>query len=66
MFERNKTDQSKKDAEVLSIGVRDDDGGTANRAATRSTAATGGGATVIGRSIKINGELQGDEDTSWH
>ncbi len=63
MFERNKADQSNKDAEVLSIDVRHDDGGTANRAATRSTAATGdGGATVIGRSIKINGELQGDED----
>jgi cytoskeletal protein CcmA (bactofilin family) len=64
MFERNKTDQSNKDAEVLSIGVRHDDGGAVNRAATRSAAPTGdrGATTVIGRSIKINGELQGDED----
>ena len=63
MFERNKSDQSNKDADVLSIGVRRDDGSTAKRAATRSTTATGqGGATVIGRSIKINGELHGDED----
>jgi cytoskeletal protein CcmA (bactofilin family) len=63
MFERNKTDQSNEDAEVLSIGVRRDDGSTAKRAATRSTTATGqDGATVIGRSTKINGELHGDED----
>ncbi len=63
MFERNKSDQSNKDADVLSIGVRRDNGSTAKRAATRSTTATGqGGVTVIGRSIKINGELHGDED----
>jgi len=63
MFERNKSDQSNEDTDVLPIGVRRDDVSTAKRAATRSTTATGqGGATVIGRSIKINGELHGDED----
>ena len=63
MFERNKPGQSNQDAEVLSIDGGRDDGNTGKKATSRTAAEAGkGSATVIGRSVKFNGELQSDED----